>query len=112
MYCPNCGVKCDDNFKFCIKCGTDLNIKNHINVIQIMEEGRRFFISENFYEAIKCFNKVLEEHPSNIGVLLYKADCLLRLGHMEDAVECYEKILKFEPTHFLSWIQKVLHYII
>jgi tetratricopeptide (TPR) repeat protein len=66
------------------------------------EEGRVFFEQENYEEAIRCYDKVLEIDPEDMEALYNKAYALDRsdifLGSLE-AIFWFDKALALDPEY-------------
>ncbi|KKN41715.1 hypothetical protein LCGC14_0720330 [marine sediment metagenome] len=53
--------------------------------------------SENYKEALNCYNKALEIEP-NFGAAWYRKGMVIGvLGDFQEAIKCHEKALSIEP---------------
>lgn len=65
------------------------------NGIQIyLDRANEFIENENFENALKCFNKVLELENDNVTALCSKGHILYALDNVEGAIEVYKEALK------------------
>lgn len=97
--CVNCGSPIDvDPSKgraVCEYCNTPFIYETkeaRVNVSNLFEMSRNAENSENFVEALKYYNKILQVQPNNVHALLGKAFCSL-------AVFTYDK-LNFKEFEF------------
>lgn len=61
-------------------------------------------------EAIKYFDKALEQEPDNVMALANKGTCLYNMGRTAEAFKAYNRVLKLNPSAFPPWYYIGLHY--
>lgn len=64
--------------------------------------------TDNFEEAIGCFNKAIEIDPDNAYAWEFKAIALRSLGRYEEAILCYDKSLEFDPMDYSAIYNKAV----
>lgn len=87
--CPQCGAKLNINKELdrgmCNYCGTEIIIKDIIQNIKIEESlnttnllklAEREFNDQNYEEALKFYEKILEREPDNHASVFYRGVCL------------------------------------
>lgn len=61
-------------------------------------------------EAVKCFNKFLEEEPDNLMALTNMGTCLYNMGKTEEAFKVFSRVIKQNKSAFPPWYFISLHY--
>ncbi|NMC60355.1 MAG: tetratricopeptide repeat protein [Candidatus Methanofastidiosa archaeon] len=64
--------------------------------------------TENFEDAIECFDKAIRIDPDNAFAWEFKAIALRSVGRYEEAIQCYEKSLEFNPLDYSAIYNKAL----
>jgi tetratricopeptide (TPR) repeat protein len=68
-----------------------------------------YYYKEEYDEAIKCYDKVLEIDPNDIFALNNKGLALDDLGKHDEAIKCYDKVLEIDPNYAAAvWYNKGL----
>jgi len=74
------------------------------------DEGNNFFGQENYFEAIKCFDKVIlnkKIHGKNIAIALNsKGKCIAKLEDFETAITCFDLAMQIDPNSLEALIEK------
>jgi len=74
------------------------------------DEGNIFFGQENYFEAIKCFDKVIlnkKIHGKNIAIALNsKGKCIAKLEDYETAIKCFDLAIQINPNSAVTLIEK------
>lgn len=61
-------------------------------------------------EAVRCFDKVLEQNSEHEDALYYKGLCLMELRTSGDAIDCFDRVLEINPKRIEAWIEKGLYF--
>lgn len=61
-----------------------------------LKEGKYFIKKNNFNEAIKCFDFVLEENSKHAESWVLKSIALRNVNRFKEADECFEMFLKYK----------------
>lgn len=69
------------------------------------------YASENFDEAVKLFNRILDEFPYNIDAWLNVARCHIRMNQIEQAFEALDFALAIDDTNLIAWELKAHCYL-
>lgn len=65
----------------------------------LLKKGDAFFTSGKFDEALKLYQKALEENPKNDDAYIRTGDIYLRTARYEKSGEAFEKALKVNPRN-------------
>lgn len=68
----------------------DFIIKSFSEPQSLYGKGRVLIYLGRNEEAIEAFNESLKVKPNNIGVILTKADCLMRMQKFDDCIDIYK----------------------
>ena len=60
--------------------------------VEFVKNGRRFERAGNLEEAIKCYDKALQENPENVEAWFNKGKIFEKLGYSELAQEAIDKV--------------------
>lgn len=71
-----------------------------------LEEGDVLFDAGRFNDAIKFYDKALDEDIENIDALVGIGDALRELGNYEEAMECYEEALDIDDEDAELWFNR------
>lgn len=66
-----------------------------INRAKVIAQAHKYLSKGNLRKAVREYEKVLKEDPSDIRTKLKVADIWFRLGEKEKAVETFEEVAKF-----------------
>lgn len=69
------------------------------------------YASENFDEAVKLFNRILDEFPYNVDAWLNLARCHIRMNQIEQAFEALDFALAIDDTNLIAWELKAHCYL-
>jgi len=61
---------------------------------------------ETLTDAIKCYEKVIENDPRCIEAWYYKGHCYHLLRNEDDAIRCYDEAIKIKPNDAEVWYNK------
>lgn len=64
------------------------------------DKGTALYYLGRNQDALRCFDKVLQQNPSDLGAHTYKVNILLRMNRYTEAIDSCNTILKMEP-HFI-----------
>jgi len=53
----------------------------------------------NFIQAIKVYDRIIQESPNNVSAIIGKANTLLTMRQISDAIEQYDKVLEIDPDN-------------
>jgi tetratricopeptide (TPR) repeat protein len=74
------------------------------------DDGNDFFDQENYFDAIKCFDKVIlnkKIHGKNIAIALNsKGKCIAKLEEYETAIKCFDLAIQINPNSSVALIEK------
>ena len=59
--------------------------------------------SDNYFEALYQFRKILWIEPNQFDALFGTANCLFEMKEFEDSKEAFAKVLKEDPYHHTSF---------
>lgn len=109
-YCPNGHYHSYEN-DFCIKCGEKLVSKEEYEKISqkigsLLQQAREFMDKNDFYEALKCFDKLLKIRPDDILSWNEKRRIFADLGKYEDAIECCDKLIEIDSKDNFAFLFK------
>ena len=77
----------------------------------MLENAAELCDEQEFAEAIKIYDKILDKHPENIAALIDKATTLQRTGDNKKSLELFNVVLRIAPKNIDALIGKgsVLH---
>ena len=95
------------------KCFKDLNWKQYSCTDWINKANNLKESSNNFEDAVKCFNKALLLNQNQSHVWHSKGVCLNKLNKFEEAIKCFNKTLELNPNKAIAWYSKgcALHHL-
>jgi tetratricopeptide (TPR) repeat protein len=85
-----------------------LKLRTSFDTESNLQQARLLAIEGRHKEALEIYDRILNEEPKNIKVLLNKGLSLYRLGKHEAAIEYYDKALRIEPNRIEAIVQKGL----
>ena len=63
----------------------------------MLENAAELCDIQEFVEAIKIYDKILDEDPKNVGALVDKAATLQRIGNNKKSLELFDLALEVSP---------------
>jgi tetratricopeptide (TPR) repeat protein len=67
---------------------------------QMINKGTALLKSDNFQEALKCFEEARRKSPESVSAAYYFGHTQFKLGEMTLAKQAFEDGLKLVPTHY------------
>ena len=64
---------------------------------EMLENAAELCDAQEFAEAVKIYDRILDEDPKNIGALIDKAVTLQRTGNNKKSLELFDLALKISP---------------
>jgi tetratricopeptide (TPR) repeat protein len=71
-----------------------------------LELAWSFHFGDDFAECMEILDKLIVEHPTDIGVLDCRADTLIHLERHQEALVLADQILKLQPDHDAAWMHR------
>ena len=66
---------------------------------EYIQKGTVLTITEQYDDALDCFNKAISLEKHNIDFLLNKGVVLMELGKFEEAIDSFNKVLLRNPDN-------------
>jgi ABC-2 type transport system ATP-binding protein len=76
------------------------------NLDKWLAKGLKFFDLGEYEKAIKFFDKVIKNNPTNQEAWADKGATLINLGDCKEAINCLTKALELNPKNPLAWYNK------
>ncbi len=73
---------------------------------EFIQKGTVLTITEQYDEAIDCFDKALELDNGNISALIAKANAYELMGHDEDAIAVYDIVMETDVSEVYDYMSK------
>jgi len=61
---------------------------------------------EHYYDALECYNRVLEADPNNFGACIGKSNTLYTLKKYKESLAWYNRVLEVDPNDIQVWNRK------
>ena len=81
-------------------------VEGEARAIELREEAQAFMEEGDYRAALKCYDRLLRERPSDQALLFDKAELLVLLDKDEDALQCYTRVLDVDRRNRQAWFER------
>jgi len=75
-------------------------------VRRVLEDGRTYVATGKPDEAVKCYNRAIEQEPNNAEAWNGKGTALTAADRPEEALPCFDMALQLNPDLAFAWRNK------
>lgn len=77
-----------------------------VNTEQLLTDAFEYVEDGDYADALKLYNLILHQEPTNIRALIDKGVTLQNMGRIKSALVSYDKALSISPDNIDAWINK------
>ena len=79
----------------------------HSKTNSILDEANRLFLQGKFQQAVRYYDKILNENPKHLSSLNNKGYALSKLKDFDGAIKCYDAALAISPGDTSVLVNKI-----
>lgn len=89
----------------------EVEISENSNINYFWKRAAKYRHRGNFFDALKCYKKVLSFEPNHFESLVMVGICNLKLGLITEAILTYDQAIKINDKSFIPYFNKALAHI-
>lgn len=60
-------------------------------------KGKSYYLINNYFRGIQCFDKTLMKEPYNVDALGFKGVCIGKMNFTSPSLRCFDEALRIDP---------------
>ncbi len=81
-------------------------VEDEQRAIDLREEAQAFLEEGDYRASLECYNRLLDEHPEDVGLWFDKAELLVLLDTPDEALQCYNRVLDLDRRNRQAWFER------